>query len=55
LAGACGLRVITSGGVAGADDVRQARAAGLAGVIIGRALYEGGIDLQALIKEVEAV
>jgi phosphoribosylformimino-5-aminoimidazole carboxamide ribotide isomerase len=55
LAGACGLRVIASGGVAGADDVRQARAAGLAGIIIGRALYEGAIDLQALIKEMESV
>jgi phosphoribosylformimino-5-aminoimidazole carboxamide ribotide isomerase len=47
--------VIASGGAAGTDDVRQARAAGLAGVIIGRALYEGAIDLQALIKEMEAV
>lgn len=46
LAQATGLRVIGSGGAAGLEDVRAACAAGLAGLIIGRALYEGQIDLQ---------
>jgi phosphoribosylformimino-5-aminoimidazole carboxamide ribotide isomerase len=41
-----GLQVIASGGVAGLDDVRRVKAAGLHGVIIGRALYEGDIDLK---------
>jgi phosphoribosylformimino-5-aminoimidazole carboxamide ribotide isomerase len=45
LAQATGLRVIASGGVAGLGDVLAVRAAGLAGVIVGRALYEGQIDL----------
>jgi phosphoribosylformimino-5-aminoimidazole carboxamide ribotide isomerase len=40
-----GAAVIASGGVAGAGDIRAAREAGLAGVIVGRALYEGRLDL----------
>jgi phosphoribosylformimino-5-aminoimidazole carboxamide ribotide isomerase len=50
LATATGLRVIASGGVASLEDVQRVRQAGtqsisLEGVIIGRALYEGQIDL----------
>jgi len=41
-----GLRVVASGGVRSLDDVRRAREAGLAGVIIGRALYDGKIALR---------
>jgi phosphoribosylformimino-5-aminoimidazole carboxamide ribotide isomerase len=37
---------IASGGVASLEDVKLARQAGLSGVIIGRALYEGSIDLK---------
>ena len=42
------LPVIASGGVAGMDDIRQLAAhadAGLEGVITGRALYDGRLDL----------
>jgi phosphoribosylformimino-5-aminoimidazole carboxamide ribotide isomerase len=46
LADASGLDVIASGGVHTIDDVIAAREADLAGVIIGRALYEGTIDLK---------
>jgi phosphoribosylformimino-5-aminoimidazole carboxamide ribotide isomerase len=49
LARASGLRVIASGGVAGPQDVAAVRAAGLAGVIVGRALYEGMVDLRKVI------
>jgi phosphoribosylformimino-5-aminoimidazole carboxamide ribotide isomerase len=45
LADVSGLDVIASGGVNTIDDVLAARDADLAGVIIGRALYEGTIDL----------
>lgn len=45
LADVSGLAVIASGGVHILDDVIAARKAKLAGVIIGRALYEGSIDL----------
>jgi phosphoribosylformimino-5-aminoimidazole carboxamide ribotide isomerase len=47
-----GLQVIVSGGVATLDDVRQAldsQNSGIAGIIIGRALYDGRVSLdQAL-------
>lgn len=45
LAEATGLRVIASGGVAGLNDVHSARRAGLAGLVVGRALYEGAVSL----------
>ena len=40
-----GARVIASGGVASLDDVRAAREAGLAGLVLGRAIYEGRVRL----------
>jgi phosphoribosylformimino-5-aminoimidazole carboxamide ribonucleotide (ProFAR) isomerase len=40
-----GLDVILSGGVASLGDLRAARAAGLAGAIVGRALHEGTFTL----------
>jgi phosphoribosylformimino-5-aminoimidazole carboxamide ribotide isomerase len=45
-----GARVIASGGVSGLDDVRAVCQAGLAGVIVGRALYEGRLDLAAALQ-----
>ena len=39
------LDVIVSGGVASLDDLRAARAAGLAGAIVGRALHEAKFTL----------
>jgi phosphoribosylformimino-5-aminoimidazole carboxamide ribotide isomerase len=45
-----GLEVIASGGVHTLEDVVAAKAAGLAGVIIGRALYEGMIELKEALK-----
>jgi phosphoribosylformimino-5-aminoimidazole carboxamide ribotide isomerase len=51
LAKASGLRVIASGGVAGAEDVERVRVAGLAGVIIGRALYEGQVALKDVVDD----
>ncbi len=40
-----GLHVIASGGVGGPADIAAVRAAGLPGVIVGRALYEGTVTL----------
>ena len=37
--------VIASGGIASLDDIRAVRAVGCAGVIVGRALYEGRFDV----------
>ena len=51
LARATGLHIIASGGVSGSGDVRRVHEAGLAGLIIGRALYEGQIDLREIIED----
>lgn len=50
LAEATGLDIIASGGVHTIENVTAAREAGLAGTIIGRALYEGTIDLGKALK-----
>jgi len=50
LAYVSGLEVIASGGVHTIQDVLAARDANLAGVIIGRALYEGTIDLERALQ-----
>ncbi len=43
-------RIIASGGVSSLADVLAARAAGCAGAIVGRAIYEGRVDLGELIR-----
>jgi phosphoribosylformimino-5-aminoimidazole carboxamide ribotide isomerase len=50
LADVSGLNVIASGGVHTLDDVLAAKIAGLSGVIVGRALYDGTIDLKAALS-----
>ena len=51
LAGAVAVPVIASGGVAALDDLRALKAAAaLDGIICGRALYDGRIDLAAAIE-----
>ena len=50
LAQTTGLNVIASGGVASLEDVRRAYEAGLSGVIIGRALYEGQVTLEDALR-----
>jgi phosphoribosylformimino-5-aminoimidazole carboxamide ribotide isomerase len=47
------VSVISSGGISGPEDIKKLRTIGskkLEGVIIGRALYEGRIDLEEAIK-----
>ena len=44
-----GLQVAASGGVSTLEDVRRVKEAGLAGVIIGRALYEGKLSFKECI------
>ncbi len=46
LADETGLEVIASGGTTNLKDIKAVRKAGLAGVIIGRALYEGNFTLK---------
>ncbi|HSV86928.1 MAG TPA: 1-(5-phosphoribosyl)-5-[(5-phosphoribosylamino)methylideneamino] imidazole-4-carboxamide isomerase [Levilinea sp.] len=51
LAEATGLQVIASGGVRNLADLSAAHAAGLAGVIAGRALYEGNLPVEGLFEQ----
>jgi len=58
LAESIGIPVIVSGGVATNDDVVQAamfRDKGICGVIVGRAIYTGGVDLDLALQQIEAV
>ena len=43
---ALGISVIASGGVGTLDDIRAVKSAGLAGVIVGKALYENKFSLE---------
>ncbi len=53
VASAAAVPVIASGGVASVDDVRSlASVEGIEGVIVGKALYSGAIELSAAIREV---
>jgi phosphoribosylformimino-5-aminoimidazole carboxamide ribotide isomerase len=55
LAESTGLRVIASGGISKNEDVLALARSGLqgiTGVIIGKALYEGKIDLRQILEEV---
>jgi phosphoribosylformimino-5-aminoimidazole carboxamide ribotide isomerase len=47
-----GARVIASGGVSSLDDLRRIADAGLAGAIVGRALYEGRFALSQALETV---
>jgi phosphoribosylformimino-5-aminoimidazole carboxamide ribotide isomerase len=46
-----GMQVIASGGVGSLADIRAVQNAGLAGVIVGRALYENSIKLEDLFRK----
>ena len=46
-------RIIASGGVASIEDVLAVQAAGCAGAIVGKAIYEGRIDLRSLLDALD--
>lgn len=43
--------LIASGGVSGIEDIRALKAAGIPSVVFGKAIYEGHLDLKALLQE----
>ena len=47
-------RIIASGGISSTEDVLAARSVGCVGAIVGRALYEGRIDLAATLRALDA-
>lgn len=49
-----GAQIIASGGVRSIEDIRALKAAGIAGVIVGKAIYTGALDLAAAIAEAES-
>ncbi len=58
LASALRIPVIVSGGVATNEDVTlsaRLREKNVCGVIVGRAIYTGGVDLESALREVEAL
>ena len=44
-------RVIASGGVASEEDIKKVKENGIYGVIIGKAFYEGKINLEKILKD----
>ena len=46
-----GLDVIASGGIGSDEDITAIKASGCAGVIVGKAIYEGRVDLKACLRE----
>ena len=54
VAQAAAIPVFASGGVGSLEDIRQlATVSGLAGVIVGRALYSGAVDLATAVADVQ--
>ena len=49
-----GAEIIASGGVKSIEDIRALKAAKIAGVIVGKAIYTGALDLAAAIAEAES-
>ena len=57
LAKSAGVNVVASGGVKSIEDIRALKAVesqGVVGVIVGKAIYTGALDLSAAIAEAEA-
>jgi phosphoribosylformimino-5-aminoimidazole carboxamide ribotide isomerase len=46
-------RIIASGGIATLEDVLAVQAAGCSGAIIGKALYEGRLDLRQVLRALD--
>ena len=49
-----GAQIVASGGVRSLEDIRALKAAKVAGVIVGKAIYTGALDLQTAIELAEA-
>ena len=55
IAFAPGARIVASGGIRSAADLRAVRLIGCAGAIVGRALYEGALTLQAALEGLDGI
>lgn len=50
-----GLRIIASGGISGTDEIKKLTAMNVRGVVLGKALYDGVLDLKKTIGECQDV
>lgn len=50
-----GLRIIASGGISGTDEIKKLTAINVRGVVLGKALYDGVLDLKKTIEECQDV
>ena len=50
-----GLRIIASGGISGTDEIKKLTAMNVRGVVLGKALYDGVLDLKKTIEECQEV
>ncbi len=50
-----GLRIIASGGISGTDEIKKLAAMNVRGVVLGKALYDGVLDLKKTIEECQDV
>jgi len=48
-----GLEIIASGGAKTSDDIKNAKEIGCGGIILGKSIYSGAIDLEEAIKKFE--
>jgi phosphoribosylformimino-5-aminoimidazole carboxamide ribotide isomerase len=55
LAVATDATVIASGGVTTSDDLRAVRRIGCGGAIVGRAIYDGRLDLASTLREIDGI
>ena len=47
--------MIISGGVSSIDDIKKAKSLkNIEGIIVGKAIYDGDIKLEELVKEIDA-
>jgi len=47
------MKIIAAGGIGSIEDVKALKGLGLFGAVIGKALYDGSLDLKKLLEEVE--
>lgn len=50
-----GLRIIASGGISGTDEIKKLTVMNVRGVVLGKALYDGVLDLKKTIEECQDV
>jgi phosphoribosylformimino-5-aminoimidazole carboxamide ribotide isomerase len=47
------MKIIAAGGIGSIEDVKALKELGLSGAVIGKALYDGSLDLKKVLEEVE--